>query len=185
MLGWLPEAVGRQARVAWQVRLMLYLFLRDEAWMQALVLSGARELRFEAFEKPRFWTFSPTVRLCNVYGFLLSAVRAWFYALRNAAPLPPPLESTQCFRRPVVQVCRCCPRRLAAGLWGIPCGHITKPGSAASGLHQEVFYLPQKPCLDQRVFFKRLLFCELAHCRLSVSAAHRPGARHPPRPDDL
>ena len=32
------------------------------------------------------------------------------------------------------------------GLWNIPSGVITKPGGASSaGLHQEVFYLPQKP----------------------------------------
>ena len=32
------------------------------------------------------------------------------------------------------------------GLWNIPSGVITKPGGALNaGLHQEVFYLPQKP----------------------------------------
>ena len=35
--------------------------------------------------------------------------------------------------------------RCLGGLWTVPTGTITKPGSAASGLHQEVFYLPQKP----------------------------------------
>ena len=35
--------------------------------------------------------------------------------------------------------------RCLGGLWKIPSGKITKPGGAASGLHQDVFYLPQKP----------------------------------------
>ena len=35
--------------------------------------------------------------------------------------------------------------RCLGGLWTIPHGTITKPGSAESGLDQEVFYLPQKP----------------------------------------
>eukprot|EP01052_Picozoa_sp_SAG31_P016798 SAG31_NODE_1126_length_9767_cov_5.580058_7_plen_526_part_00 len=35
--------------------------------------------------------------------------------------------------------------RCLGGLWTVPTGTITKPGTAASGLHQEVFYLPQKP----------------------------------------
>ena len=35
--------------------------------------------------------------------------------------------------------------RCLGGLWSIPEGSITKPGSANSGLHQEVFYIPQKP----------------------------------------
>jgi ATP-binding cassette subfamily D (ALD) protein 3 len=35
--------------------------------------------------------------------------------------------------------------RCLGGLWTIPHGSITKPGSAESGLDQEVFYLPQKP----------------------------------------
>jgi ATP-binding cassette subfamily D (ALD) protein 3 len=35
--------------------------------------------------------------------------------------------------------------RCLGGLWSVPEGAITKPGSADSGLHQDVFYLPQKP----------------------------------------
>ena len=35
--------------------------------------------------------------------------------------------------------------RCMGGLWAIPTGVITRPGSAESGLHQEVFYLPQRP----------------------------------------
>ena len=35
--------------------------------------------------------------------------------------------------------------RCLGGLWDVPEGEITKPGSASSGLHQDVFYLPQKP----------------------------------------
>jgi ATP-binding cassette subfamily D (ALD) protein 3 len=57
--------------------------------------------------------------------------------------------------------------RCLGGLWSIPCGQITRyvtcidlgqpsmlnnasaltnrPGGLASGLHQEVFYVPQKP----------------------------------------
>ena len=35
--------------------------------------------------------------------------------------------------------------RCLGGLWAVPEGEITKPGSATSGLHQDVFYLPQKP----------------------------------------
>ena len=35
--------------------------------------------------------------------------------------------------------------RCLGGLWRVPTGTILKPGSAESGLHQEVFYLPQRP----------------------------------------
>eukprot|EP00039_Didymoeca_costata_P029327 m.24190 g.24190 ORF g.24190 m.24190 type:complete len:1249 (-) comp7584_c0_seq1:100-3846(-) len=52
--------------------------------------------------------------------------------------------------------------RCLGGLWNIPEGVITKPGSAESGLHQDVFYLPQKPynvigsIIDQLTYPERL-----------------------------
>eukprot|EP00039_Didymoeca_costata_P000030 m.43872 g.43872 ORF g.43872 m.43872 type:complete len:1317 (-) comp10017_c0_seq2:599-4549(-) len=35
--------------------------------------------------------------------------------------------------------------RVLGGLWSTPTGLITKPGANSSGLHQDIFYLPQKP----------------------------------------
>eukprot|EP00746_Dinoflagellata_sp_MGD_P150916 gnl/MRDRNA2_/MRDRNA2_82672_c0_seq3.p1 gnl/MRDRNA2_/MRDRNA2_82672_c0~~gnl/MRDRNA2_/MRDRNA2_82672_c0_seq3.p1 ORF type:complete len:1287 (+),score=215.03 gnl/MRDRNA2_/MRDRNA2_82672_c0_seq3:83-3943(+) len=35
--------------------------------------------------------------------------------------------------------------RCLGGLWDIPKGTIVKPGAGVEGLHEEVFYLPQKP----------------------------------------
>eukprot|EP00041_Stephanoeca_diplocostata_P005046 m.55299 g.55299 ORF g.55299 m.55299 type:complete len:1330 (+) comp15539_c0_seq7:165-4154(+) len=35
--------------------------------------------------------------------------------------------------------------RVLGGLWSTPCGTITKPGASTAGLHQTIFYLPQKP----------------------------------------
>merc|ERR1719316_1500644 len=35
--------------------------------------------------------------------------------------------------------------RCLGGLWDIPKGTIVKPGARVGGLHEEVFYLPQKP----------------------------------------
>ena len=35
--------------------------------------------------------------------------------------------------------------RCLGGLWNIPRGTIRRPGGLASGLHQECFYVPQKP----------------------------------------
>ena len=35
--------------------------------------------------------------------------------------------------------------RCLGGLWDVPTGTISKPGALSSGLHAEVFYLPQKP----------------------------------------
>lgn len=37
------------------------------------------------------------------------------------------------------------PGRCLGGLWATLGGTITKPGCADSGLHQDVFYIPQKP----------------------------------------
>ena len=35
--------------------------------------------------------------------------------------------------------------RCLGGLWSVEEGVITKPGSGSEGLHQDIFYLPQKP----------------------------------------
>jgi ABC-type uncharacterized transport system fused permease/ATPase subunit len=35
--------------------------------------------------------------------------------------------------------------RCLGGLWSVTQGTITKPGAATSGLHQDIYYLPQKP----------------------------------------
>lgn len=50
--------------------------------------------------------------------------------------------------------------RCLGGLWTIPHGSITKPGSADSGLDQEVFYLPQKPYNVLGTLFDQLTYPE-------------------------
>lgn len=62
--------------------------------------------------------------------------------------------------------------RCLGGLWRIPSGHITKPGSAASGLHQDTFYLPQKPYNVCGTLFDQLTYPEssVGSARLSVEA---------------
>ena len=51
--------------------------------------------------------------------------------------------------------------RCLGGLWTIPTGSITKPGSAESGLDQEVFYLPRGSHLNP--WLSRL--CHSPHAR--------------------
>lgn len=48
--------------------------------------------------------------------------------------------------------------RCLGGLWKIPKGEISKPGYSECGLHQEVFYLPQKPYNVLGTLFDQLTY---------------------------
>ena len=64
---------------------------------------------------------------------------------RIESPLHPTNKSTLAVSDDRIARDRSSIFRCLGGLWSIPRGTIRRPGGLASGLHQECFYVPQKP----------------------------------------
>ena len=61
--------------------------------------------------------------------------------------------------------------RCLGGLWDIPTGRITKPGGE-SGLHTEVFYLPQKPYQVLGTLLDQITYPETGANKISTEELH-------------
>ena len=69
--------------------------------------------------------------------------------------------------------------RCLGGLWSIPRGTIRRPGGLASGLHQECFYVPQKPYNVLGTLVEQLT-CEPSVCHLGAFSSATSELSFPP-----
>jgi ABC-type uncharacterized transport system fused permease/ATPase subunit len=59
--------------------------------------------------------------------------------------------------------------RCLGGLWNVPKGKTAKPGGKATcGLHQDIFYLPQKPYNVLGTPIDQLTYFSVVRCRVEI-----------------